>query len=305
MRRLGIGEELSPRATAGDEDERSPDWAPSDNPDLESLQPIAHPEVLFGLSVMSVIRGLAGFLVFLLAFGLRRENAGLEWYGLALGASGIGAMAGLTVVARLRKHLIEQQLLVLSLAVIGLAALGAAFWGVLFAQVVLSFMVGVAGSFAQPSFDAMTQRFVPVAAQGRTFAKFATRQQLVWVVGAIIPVVVPLAFNVGDLIMAIVAGTAGVVYVSSRRALKTRRVDPPTRLGPIAPTGGQRPPSRDNMRGYARNGGRDACSTWVVGALRSAGWRESRGHRPVAGRRGGLEQRAWDDDHHQLGGRRL
>jgi MFS family permease len=200
LRRLTDQESLHERPLAlGNSDptiEEPVGWAVSDNPDLESLQPIAHPEVVFGLSAMSLIRGLAGFLVFLLAFGLRREGAGLEWYGLALGASGIGAIVGLTLVARLRKHLIEQQLILAALWLIGATALGAAFWSVLMAQVALSFMVGVAGSLAQPSFDAMTQRFVPVAAQGRTFAKFATRQQLVWVVGAIIPVVIALPFAV-------------------------------------------------------------------------------------------------------------
>ncbi len=59
------------------------------NPDLVRLQPVAHPEVLLGLSAMSIIRGLQGFQIFLLAFGLRRLKVGLYFYGLALGASGI------------------------------------------------------------------------------------------------------------------------------------------------------------------------------------------------------------------------
>jgi len=51
--------------------------------DLARLQPIAHPEVLFGLSANALLRGVAGFFIFLLAFGLRREHAALWWYGLA------------------------------------------------------------------------------------------------------------------------------------------------------------------------------------------------------------------------------
>ena len=42
--------------------------------DLVRLQPVAHPEVLLGLTAMSIIRGLQGFQIFLLAFGLRRLN---------------------------------------------------------------------------------------------------------------------------------------------------------------------------------------------------------------------------------------
>jgi hypothetical protein len=202
------------------------------DPDLAGLQPIAHPEVLFGLTTMSLIRGLAGFLVFLLAFGLRREHAALWWYGLALGASGVGALVGLLLVARLRHRLIEQQILLAATWLIAVAAAGAAFWGTVLAQAVLALFVGAAGSLAQPSFDAITQRFVPVVAQGRAFARFATRQQLVWVVGAIIPVVVSFPFPAGDVVMASVAAAGGLFYVTSRRALRHRAL----------PRGQARPP---------------------------------------------------------------
>ena len=55
---------------------------------------------------------------------------------------------------------------------------------------------------AQPSFDAITQRHVPSGAQGRTFARFAVRQQLLWVVGAVIPVGITLGFAAGDGLLA-------------------------------------------------------------------------------------------------------
>jgi hypothetical protein len=197
-------------------------WDEPRDKDVARLQRAAHPEVLLGLTTMSLIRGLAGFLVFLLAFGLRREHASLWWYGLALGGSGIGALLGLLAVSRLRQRLVEQQILLMAVWLIAAVALGCAFWGTAGAQVVLAFFVGLAGSLAQPSFDAMTQQLVPPAAQGHTFARFATRQQLVWVVGAIIPVVVAFPFPAGDAFMAVVGGAGGVFYVTSRRALRHR-----------------------------------------------------------------------------------
>jgi len=190
--------------------------------DLAKLQPLADPEVLFGLTTMSLIRGLAGFLVFLLAFGLRREHAALWWYGLALGMSGVGALVGLVFVARIRRFLIEQQILLGAIWAIAVAAILAAFWGTLLAQVFLATMVGVAGSLAQPSFDALAQQSVPLEAQGRAFARFATRQQLVWVLGALIPVVIAFPFPAGDVVMAVVAGVGGLFYVTSRGALRHR-----------------------------------------------------------------------------------
>ena len=188
--------------------------------DLARLRPVAHPEVMLGLTAMSIIRGLQGFQIFLLAFGLRRLNVGLYIYGLALSASGAGAVVGLALLGRLRKRMSEQQLLLAALCVIALASGGAAVWGTLVAQVFLAFMIGLAGALAQPSFDAMTQRFIPQAAQGRAFARFATRQQLIWVLGSIIPVVVPFTLPQGDAVMAILAAIGGLAYATGRRALR-------------------------------------------------------------------------------------
>jgi MFS family permease len=191
--------------------------------DLVRLQPVAHPEVLLGLTAMSIIRGLQGFQIFLLAFGLRRLKVGLYVYGLALGASGAGAIVGLIFVGRLRERLSEQQLLLSSMWLIAASSAGVAIWGTLLAQVVLAFIVGMAGAVAQPSFDAMTQRFIPQAAQGRAFARFATRQQLIWVLGSMIPVVIAFRLPQGDAVMAVLAGIGGLTYVTGRRALRAPR----------------------------------------------------------------------------------
>ena len=98
----------------------------------------------------------------------------------------------------------------------------AALWGDLAAQGLLALAVGVAGSWGQPSFDAITQRFVPEEQQGRAFAKFATRQQLVWVIGALVPVVIAFPLAVGDVVIAATAAVGGLFYLSSSRALQHR-----------------------------------------------------------------------------------
>ncbi len=192
--------------------------------DLERLRPIANPEVMLGLTAMCIVRGLTGFMTFMLAFGLRRiPGVGLWWYGLVLAGSGAGAIVGLVLVGRLRKRLSEQQLLLGALWLISIAAAGCAVWGTLFAQVVLAFVVGLCGAVAQPSFDAMTQRYIPFAAQGRAFARFGMRQQLVWVVGSLIPVIIAFTLPQGDATMAVLAAIGGVTYVSGRRAARSER----------------------------------------------------------------------------------
>ena len=189
------------------------------------LQPIANPEVMLGLTAMCIVRGLTGFMTFMLAFGLRRmKGVGLYWYGLVLASSGVGAIIGLVLVGRLRKRLTEQQLLLCSLWLIAVTAAGCAVWGTLLAQVVLAFMVGLCGAVAQPSFDAMTQRYIPLSAQGRAFARFGMRQQLVWVVGSLIPVVIAFTLPQGDATMAVLAALGGLSYVSGRRAAHAPRL---------------------------------------------------------------------------------
>ena len=207
------------------------------------LQPIANPEVMLGLTAMCIVRGLTGFMTFMLAFGLRRMNGvGLYWYGLVLASSGVGAIIGLVLVGRLRKHMTEQQLLLCSLWLIAATAAGCAVWGTLFAQVVLAFMVGLCGAVAQPSFDAMTQRYIPLSAQGRAFARFGMRQQLVWVVGSLIPVIIAFTLPAGGRD----DGGAG----RARRALL--RLGPPRR--PRAAHGAGRP--RHRRPGGDGRGGR-------------------------------------------------
>jgi len=179
--------------------------------------------VLLGLSAMSIIRGLQGFQIFLLAFGLRRLKVGLYIYGLALSASGAGAIVGLVLLGRLRHRMTEQQLLLSSLWLIAVSSAGVAVWGTLAGQVLLAFVVGMAGALAQPSFDAMTQRYIPQSAQGRAFARFATRQQLIWVLGSLIPVVIAFTLPQGDTLMAVLAGIGGLTYVTGRRALRSPR----------------------------------------------------------------------------------
>src|SRR5207245_10743135 len=48
-------------------------------------------------------RFLVGFLLFLLAFGLRRAHVGSAGFGFVLGMAGIGSFAGAVIVPRLRR----------------------------------------------------------------------------------------------------------------------------------------------------------------------------------------------------------
>jgi hypothetical protein len=185
--------------------------------DLHALKPHGNVEVSWGLAAASVIRFAVGFVTFLLAFGLRREHAPLSWFAAALLLSAIGALAGLGLVTRVRNRVAESTLLVASLLGIAVGAWIVSRFPSSGAQVALAAWVGLAAAIAQPSFDAITQRNVPESAQGRTFARFAVRQQLLWVLGAAIPVAVALKFSTGDFLIALLTVTTAVVYGFGRR----------------------------------------------------------------------------------------
>jgi hypothetical protein len=188
--------------------------------DLNALNPLGDVEVAWGLSASALMRFTVGFATFLLAFGLRREHAGLGWFALALGVSAFGSLIGLGIVTRVRNAVPESTLLTVALLATGVGAGVAAAHPTLIAQVVLAGWLGLCAAIAQPSFDAITQRHVAPGAQGRTFARFAVRQQLLWVVGAVIPVAITLGFSTGDALLAVLMLAGGLLYGIGRRFAK-------------------------------------------------------------------------------------
>jgi hypothetical protein len=77
--------------------------------------------------------------------------------------------------------------------------------------------VGVAASAGRLCFDAIVQRDAPEADQARSFARFETRFQLAWVVGAIIPVALTLPRGLGYGVLAVVTSVAAATYLTGRR----------------------------------------------------------------------------------------
>ena len=188
-----------------------------DEADVHALRPLGESEVAWGLVAATLERFSVGFATFLLAFGLRRLHAGLGWFGAALVLSALGALGGLGLVARVRERLRESTLLALSLLGTGLGAALASLNANLVVQSLFAGWIGLWAAVAQPSFDAITQRLVAPGAQGRTFARFAVRQQLGWVIGALVPVGISLSFSAGDHLLAVVTLLGSVLYALRRR----------------------------------------------------------------------------------------
>ncbi len=174
-------------------------------------------------TAMGVLRGAVGFLTFLLAFGLRREGAPAWIFGVVLVASIVGTLVGNGLAPMARTRLLEEHLLAASLAVVVAGALGAVYVGGRVGVALGAGVLGASASAGKLSFDSLVQRDAPDAAQGRWFARFEAVFQLAWVAGALLPVALEIAIEVGYVALAIACGGAGAVYLTGLRAARGHR----------------------------------------------------------------------------------
>jgi len=168
----------------------------------------ASPAIRRAAYAAAASRALVGFLLFLLAFGLKRAHVGSAGFGFVLGCAGIGSFAGAVIVPRLRRGGTEEWVIAASLLLgAGASLIAQSNFGLDLAAV-LAGAVGVVSSGTRLGFEALVQRVAPEAARGRVFARFETLFQLAWVVGAAVPTLAPVRIR-GGLI------SASVLYVVS------------------------------------------------------------------------------------------
>ena len=98
-------------------------------------------------------------------------------------------------------------LMITSIAILGLWA------GGISGALVVGLAVGLSVSSGKLAFDSIVQRDAPDANYGRSFARFETRFQLIWVFAALIPVIFTLPARLGFLMLAIAGGTAAITYL--------------------------------------------------------------------------------------------
>jgi MFS family permease len=173
--------------------------------------------VLLAASAMAVLRATVGFLAFLVAFALRKDDAPTWWFGIVVACGAIGALLGAVVAPLLRRWIREERILLGSLVAVSLVAVVSMQMGGRSSAALLAVSVGIAASAGRLCFDAIVQRDAPDADRARSFARFETRFQLAWVLGAFLPVVfsMPLTFGFG--VIAVANTVAGATYLTGRR----------------------------------------------------------------------------------------
>jgi Major Facilitator Superfamily len=187
--------------------------------------------IVLAASAMGLLRGIVGFLTFLVAFALRTSDAPPYQFGLVLAASGVGALLGALVAPALRRSgTTEERILLIVLGITAVAGVLAAWAGGIGAASALALCVGIAASSGKLAFDSVVQRDAPDANRGRSFARFETRFQLTWVVGAFLPVLITIPLEVGFLVIAACAVFALFSYMAGLRSLA--RGEMPARRSP-------------------------------------------------------------------------
>ena len=220
-------------------------------------------------SAMGTLRGIVGFVTFLMAFALRGDdritrsgevlgritsssidhgtvvvadlapaNAPPAWhFGVIVAVSIAGGLGGAAVAPMFRKVFREEFLLLSSLGVAACAGGAGLLMGGLFGQALLAAGVAFAAASAKQAFDAVVQRDAPDANRGRTFSRFESRFQIAWVLGALAPVIIPMPTQLGGLIVGCFAVAAGVFYATGMRAVAKGQTPP--RLPTAREVGGE------------------------------------------------------------------
>ncbi len=161
----------------------------------------------------AVVRLLNGFLLALLAFEFKEAGSALDFSAL-IGAAGVGFGLASVVSPWLERHLREEPMVVAALAVEAAAAFVAGQFFSLGAAAGLAGAAGLAWGTAKFGFDGLLQSVVHPARRGGAFTRAETLFQLAWVVGAVLPVGMPIPAEIGLVVAGGVALAAQTVFVA-------------------------------------------------------------------------------------------
>jgi MFS family permease len=182
------------------------------------------PKIRFAAGAMTVLRGAIGFLVFLVAFGLKRTGAPTWFFGAIAAVSVAGGLAGTLVSPVLRQRIRrDEPVVTVALVIAAVVSLAAAADAGRASVAAAVFAVALAASMGRQGFDSILQRDAPAAARGRSFARFETLFQLVWVLGALGGVVLQPSSRNGLALLGVVFAVTLVSYVIGSSGRRFRR----------------------------------------------------------------------------------
>ena len=183
------------------------------------------PVVLRAANAMRLLRGAVGFMFFHLAFWLRKEIAGTAWFGFAIAMSGLATLAANFTGPHIRRKFSVDSMLLGALLAIALAGIGAAWYNRIVGGILLAAVINAAAAIGRLAFESTVQSGAPDANRGRAFAKFETQNQIAWVLGGIIPVVLDPGGQFGFASVGLIGIVGVTIFLrSGKRVTKSRSV---------------------------------------------------------------------------------
>ena len=198
-------------------------------------RPRIEPAVWLGASAMGLVRLVTGFLTFFVAFELRGEGSSLG-YGLVLGSAGAGAVGGSFLAPIVRRRFAEERMLAGALIVMAIGGVMALLAGGIVGAMIVAATVAVLSTSAKQAFDALVQRETPPADTGRVFAQYEARFQVIWVIGALPPALLPIPWRLGFAMVALAGAVGAATYLMGRQVFDIDRIKAFAGFGP-APGG--------------------------------------------------------------------
>jgi len=148
------------------------------------------------------MRAATGFILFLSAFAIRRENFPSTWFAALAISAALGGFLADLLAPRLPETL-REEFIVAGCTIA--AGVGAFFAFQAFSLPILAIFgltAGAATELGRLAFQSLMQAHAPEGALGRVFVRYEVMFQLAWVAGAVGPAVLPIDFKAGMLIMA-------------------------------------------------------------------------------------------------------
>lgn len=168
------------------------------------------------------LRAASGFLLFLLAFSLRQEDAPAYWFAVLAAGGVVGTFLADVVAPRVPTTTREEAVVIACVSAAGIGALLAFEIFGLPLLTIYALVAGAATEFGRLAFQSLMQRHAPAGAQGRVFVRYEVLFQVAWVGGAFLPALLPIDFRLGILILAAFYGVLAIASVIRARSHQRR-----------------------------------------------------------------------------------
>src|SRR6266542_3158395 len=132
------------------------------------------------------LRAANGFLLFSIAFALRRSGEPTYWFAVLAGGAALGGFLGDVIAPRLPISVREEAVVVACLAFVAFS---------LPILTAFALVAGASSELGRLAFQSLMQQLAPGGAHGRVFVRYEVVFQLSWVLGALIPAMLPLGFQ--------------------------------------------------------------------------------------------------------------